>query len=140
MPHRFSTTSTFSTTYVLHFEGFGGHEYLPWFGLYNANARLYDPLLGRFLSPDTYIQNPSCSQNYNRYAYKGYFTTKTDSYHNFPELLDQSIINHGTFALRDDLSYWYFVRGSINDTNDIYTIGINKDGMIYHRMFYEYKF
>ena len=49
--------------------GFTGHEYLPWFGLYNANARLYDPLLGRFLSPDPYIQDPFRSQNYNRYAY-----------------------------------------------------------------------
>ncbi|MBO4596145.1 MAG: VCBS repeat-containing protein [Bacteroidales bacterium] len=49
--------------------GFTGHEYLPWAGVYNANARLYDPLLGRFLSADPYIQNPSCSQNYNRFAY-----------------------------------------------------------------------
>ena len=49
LPHRLSATSTYSTTYVLHFEGFVGHEYLPWFGIYNANARLYDPLLGRFL-------------------------------------------------------------------------------------------
>ena len=49
--------------------GFGGHEYLPWFGLYNANARLYDPLLGRFLSPDPYVQAPDFSVNFNRYAW-----------------------------------------------------------------------
>jgi hypothetical protein len=33
------------------------------------NGRLYDPVVGRFLSPDPYIQDPSFSQSYNRYAY-----------------------------------------------------------------------
>jgi len=49
--------------------GFSGHEHLPMFGLINMNARLYDPVLGRFLSPDPYVQNPYFSQNYNRYSY-----------------------------------------------------------------------
>ena len=49
--------------------GFTGHEHLTWFGLVNMNARLYDPLLGRFLSPDPFIQNPDFSQNFNRYSY-----------------------------------------------------------------------
>jgi len=49
--------------------GYTGHEYLPWFALYNANARLYDPLLGRFLSPDPYVQAPDFTQNFNRFAY-----------------------------------------------------------------------
>ncbi len=38
-------------------------------GLIHMNARLYDPLLHRFLSPDNYVQDPFNSQNYNRYAY-----------------------------------------------------------------------
>ena len=38
--------------------GFGGHEHLPSFGLINMNARLYNPLLGRFISPDPYVQAP----------------------------------------------------------------------------------
>ena len=29
----------------------------------------YDPLIGSFLSPDNYVQDPGDSQNYNRYAY-----------------------------------------------------------------------
>ena len=33
------------------------------------NARLYDPKLHRFLAPDNFIQDPSNSQNYNRYGY-----------------------------------------------------------------------
>lgn len=33
------------------------------------NARLYDPVLGRFLSPDPYVQLPDFSQNFNRYTY-----------------------------------------------------------------------
>ena len=49
--------------------GFTGHEHLTWFGLINMNARLYDPLLGRFLSPDPYIQVPDFTQNFNRYSY-----------------------------------------------------------------------
>jgi len=48
---------------------FTSHEYLPWFKLVNMNGRLYDPLLGRFLSPDNYVQLPDFSQNYNRYTY-----------------------------------------------------------------------
>jgi RHS repeat-associated protein len=49
--------------------GFTGHEHLTMFALINMNARLYDPILGRFLSPDPYIQNPFFSQNFNRYSY-----------------------------------------------------------------------
>lgn len=30
---------------------------------------LYDPMLGRFLSPDPYVQAPDFLQNYNRYSY-----------------------------------------------------------------------
>jgi hypothetical protein len=33
------------------------------------NARLYDPVLGRFLSPDPYVQAPDFSQSLNRYSY-----------------------------------------------------------------------
>lgn len=49
--------------------GYTGHEHLTAFGLINMNARLYDPVIGRFLSPDPRLQNPYSSQNYNRYSY-----------------------------------------------------------------------
>lgn len=49
--------------------GFTGHEMLPEFGLINMNGRLYNPLLGRFLSPDNFVQLPDFSQSFNRYSY-----------------------------------------------------------------------
>jgi len=49
--------------------GFTGHEHLDEFGLINMNGRIYDPLIGRFLSPDNYIQMPDFTQNLNRYSY-----------------------------------------------------------------------
>jgi hypothetical protein len=33
------------------------------------NGRLYDPVLGRMLSPDNYVQAPDNTQSYNRYSY-----------------------------------------------------------------------
>lgn len=49
--------------------GYTGHEHIPQFGLINMNARLYDPWLGRFLSPDPYVQAPDFTQSFNRYSY-----------------------------------------------------------------------
>ena len=49
--------------------GFTGHEHLPEFNLINMNGRVYDPILGRFLSPDNYIQLPDYTQSLNRYSY-----------------------------------------------------------------------
>ena len=37
--------------------------------LYYYNARYYDPLIGRFISPDTVIPNPANPQSFNRYSY-----------------------------------------------------------------------
>ena len=38
-------------------------------GLYNYGARLYDPLLGRFISPDSITSKPRNLQAFNRYSY-----------------------------------------------------------------------
>jgi RHS repeat-associated protein len=38
-------------------------------GFYNYGARLYDPILGRFISPDRLVQAPENPQSLNRYSY-----------------------------------------------------------------------
>lgn len=38
-------------------------------GSVHMNGRIYDPLLGRMLSADPFIQSPANFQNYNRYSY-----------------------------------------------------------------------
>ena len=58
-----------TSDYVGYHRGYCGHEMMPEFGLINMNGRLYDPVLGRFLSPDNYVQMPDFSQNFNRYSY-----------------------------------------------------------------------
>ncbi len=60
--------------------GYTGHEMLGEFDIMNMNRRsplrsrestdrLYDPVLGRFFSPDNYVQLPDYSQSFNRYSY-----------------------------------------------------------------------
>ena len=61
--------ATESTPGLMLGRGFTGHEHLPLFGLINMNARLYDPVLGRFLSPDPYVQILDYTQAFNRYSY-----------------------------------------------------------------------
>lgn len=62
--------------------GYTGHEMLSEFDIINmkqrslsrsweSNGRLYDPVIGRFFSPDNCVQMPDNSQNFNRYIYYG---------------------------------------------------------------------
>src|SRR5690606_9268612 len=49
------------------YRGYTGHEHMPEFALINMNGRMYDPLLGRMLSPDIFTF--AGTQGYNRYSY-----------------------------------------------------------------------
>lgn len=49
--------------------GYTGHEHLPSHYLINMNGRMYDPIMGRMLSPDNYVPDPLHTQGYNRYTY-----------------------------------------------------------------------
>ena len=71
--------TTFSRSYTGHCLSRSSGKHLDQFGLINMHAhrsfseggsvRMYDPLLGRFLSPDPFVANPGFTQDYNRYSY-----------------------------------------------------------------------
>jgi RHS repeat-associated protein len=48
---------------------FTGHEQLDHLDLVHMNGRVYQPLLGRFISADPFVQDPFNSQSLNRYSY-----------------------------------------------------------------------
>ncbi|MFM9881277.1 MAG: RHS repeat-associated core domain-containing protein [Burkholderiaceae bacterium] len=67
--------------------GYTLHEQLDEMGVIHMNGRIYDPLIGRFMSADPFIQAPENLQSHNRYAYvmnnplsytdpSGYFSLK----------------------------------------------------------------
>jgi RHS repeat-associated protein len=49
--------------------GYTGQEHLDNLGIIHMDGRVYDPALGRFLSPDPILQSPYDTQGLNRYAY-----------------------------------------------------------------------
>ncbi|RKX36459.1 MAG: hypothetical protein DRP64_18660, partial [Verrucomicrobia bacterium] len=49
--------------------GFTGHEQLDHLQLIHMNGRIYDPIIGRMISPDPLIQAPENLQSFNRYSY-----------------------------------------------------------------------
>lgn len=49
--------------------GYTGHEHLHEFGLIDMEARIYDPIMGRFLSKDPVIPMPESPASYNSYSY-----------------------------------------------------------------------
>jgi RHS repeat-associated protein len=49
--------------------GYTAHEHLDEMNLIHMNGRIYDPVLGRFMTADILIDGPSSLQGYNRYSY-----------------------------------------------------------------------
>jgi RHS repeat-associated protein len=49
--------------------GYTGHEHIDVVCLINENARVYDPAIGRFMSPDSEESDPYNPQNLNPYTY-----------------------------------------------------------------------
>ncbi|MCY3821370.1 MAG: RHS repeat-associated core domain-containing protein [Gammaproteobacteria bacterium] len=49
--------------------GHTGHEHLDRTGFIHRGGRVYDPTLGRFLSPDPLVGNPGSAQSWNGYSY-----------------------------------------------------------------------
>lgn len=49
--------------------GYGGHAMLGSLGLIHMNGRVFDAILGRFLSPGPFVPEPGFTQSHNRYSY-----------------------------------------------------------------------
>ena len=49
--------------------GYTEHEHLDEVGIIHMNGRIYDPLIGRFMSADNVISDPYKLQSFNRYSY-----------------------------------------------------------------------
>ncbi|MBL1222031.1 type IV secretion protein Rhs [Chryseobacterium sp. L7] len=56
-------------TVLLLERGYTSHEHFTEISIIHMNGRLYDPLLRRFLNADENIQDPTNTQNYNKYGY-----------------------------------------------------------------------
>ena len=68
-PYYSDSTTLTPASSLLFDRGFTGHEHIMNFGLINMNGRVYDPMTSTFLSVDNYVQDPTYTQNFNRYAY-----------------------------------------------------------------------
>jgi RHS repeat-associated protein len=66
-PNSSSPGTPWSTTGVM--SGFTGHQHDRDLGLINMKGRLYDPRLGRFMTPDPFVAEPLNPQGLNRYSY-----------------------------------------------------------------------
>jgi RHS repeat-associated protein len=64
-PETFDYDPSFPDAYYT----FTGQEDDDEVSVFNFKARLYDPLLGRFISPDSIVQEPGDPQSHNRYSY-----------------------------------------------------------------------
>ncbi len=64
----FGTTRTHSGATLTNYK-YTDQELDPETGLYNYGARYYDPMIGRFISPDPIVQAPFNPQSLNRYSY-----------------------------------------------------------------------
>ena len=118
--------------------GFTGHEHLQEFNLINMNGRVYDPILGRFLSPDNYIQLPDYTQSLNRYSYclnnpliytdpSGNEWRWGNPFYHFDRLATKFMdwVNDNTEALRDAM---------VDAGIPAFNVGINSAGDTYHEI------
>jgi len=98
---------------ALYSRGYTMHEHLAHFGLIDMKGRVYDPLVGRFLSPDPFIQAPEFSLSFNRYSYclnnPLLYTDPTGFFAEGPDIGTSGFYNN--LAIDDDL-------GNVNSGNE----------------------
>lgn len=126
-PSTHSMYSTNNQPTLLLGRGFTGHEHLPSFGLINMNARMYDPVIARFLSPDPYVQEKKNLQNYNSYSYclnnPLKYTDKSGELLGFVwELFNNTIIRPWTegFNAWTDSDNWHATKNTFKLINGLF--------------------
>ena len=97
-----------STTYLIN-RGYTFHQHYDKLGLINMNGRVYDPIVGRFLSVDPLVGNPLSAQDYNGYSYCA---------NNPMKYTDPSGYTYKQFM--DDHYESYFYRGGIMNGGTFY--------------------
>src|SRR5690606_29909363 len=115
--------------------GYTAHEHLEPFGLINMNGRMYDPVLGRMLSPDNFIPDPLFSQDYNRYTYaRNNPLIYTDPDGNWVHIAIGAFvggfINGFVYAFNDKDFLDGFWRGAITGAVGAATAGLGSTGII----------
>ena len=95
----------------------------------NMNARLYDPVIARFFSPDNFVQVPEFTQSFNRYSY---------CLNNPLKYVDPTgmIVEYNSFRDRWN-SFWLRVTDDeyrrqfreLKKSEEIYVINFNKEGV-----------
>lgn len=110
-PNNWNDYTTIPNPPVWLYRGYTGHEMVTLFSLINMNGRMYDPVLGRMLSPDNYVSAPYGTQGYNRYTYAMNNPLKfTDPDGNFVHLIVGAIIgavvNLASSALHGNIHSW----------------------------------
>ena len=115
--------------------GFCMHEHYRDFGLINMNGRMYDPLVGRMLSPDIVIQNPEYSQSYNRYTYCFNNPLRFTDPSGYVVRGDTIILNNSPI-IRESIEFdknkpiWFF-----NSFNTDETTGTNTENMFLNKLY-----
>jgi RHS repeat-associated protein len=92
--------------------GYTGHLHLDDFGLIHMKSRIYDPRLGRFLSPDSVVQNVADMQMLNRYSYCGnnplkYVDPTGNVFEQLSDLQLGGIYYPNTFDFNAYVTYFY---------------------------------
>jgi RHS repeat-associated protein len=92
--------------------GYTGHQHDPETGLVNMGARLYDAGIARFTGPDLFVQLPSWTQAYNRYAY---------AWNNPYGWVDPSGLQNENFSVYNEGSNSQTTRVDGDETQDFYS-------------------